>query len=62
MTWTFTVPNTDIAYLNYGQSLTQVYHVAVNDGHGGITSQDVTVTMHGALPDTADIIRYHARK
>ena len=54
VTWTFTVPDTDIAYLNYGQSLTQVYHVAVNDGHGGITSQDVTVTMHGALPDTAN--------
>jgi VCBS repeat-containing protein len=45
--WHFTVNNSDIQFLAQGQSLTQVYTVAVADDHGAAATQDITVTING---------------
>ena len=45
--WSFTVSDSAINYLKAGQSLTQKYDVAIDDGHGGTTMQTVTVTLVG---------------
>ncbi len=39
--------NASTNFLNGGETLTLVYHVAVDDGHGGTATQDVTVTILG---------------
>jgi VCBS repeat-containing protein len=46
--WTFTVSDSAIDYLKSGQTLTQVYDVKIDDGHGGTVVQTVTVTIAGA--------------
>jgi len=45
--WQFSVANAAVQFLGAGETRTQVYTVTVNDGHGGTTSQDVTVTITG---------------
>jgi VCBS repeat-containing protein len=45
--WNFALANSSTNFLNGGETLKLVYHVAVNDGHGGTTTQDVTVTILG---------------
>src|SRR5258708_1391838 len=45
--WTYSVNDSAIQYLASGQSLTQIYTVTINDGHGGTASTNVTVTING---------------
>ncbi|MCK1387443.1 VCBS domain-containing protein [Bradyrhizobium sp. 21] len=45
--WNFAFPNSSANFLNGGETLKLVYHVAVDDGHGGTTTQDVTITVLG---------------
>ncbi|SEM32948.1 VCBS domain-containing protein [Bradyrhizobium sp. OK095] len=45
--WSFAFPNASANFLNGGETLKLVYHVAVDDGHGGSTTQDVTITILG---------------
>ena len=47
MAWNFQVANDAIQYLGQGDSLTQTYAVSVNDGHGGVASQNVAITING---------------
>jgi VCBS repeat-containing protein len=46
--WTFSVEDADIDFLEDGETLVQTYTVEIDDGNGGTTSQDVTVTITGA--------------
>ncbi|MFF7398832.1 retention module-containing protein, partial [Achromobacter sp. NPDC008082] len=48
-TWTYNLANTNPAVqaLGAGESLTETFTVTVNDGHGGVTTQQVTVTING---------------
>ncbi|MGO4402115.1 retention module-containing protein, partial [Achromobacter sp. PAB15] len=48
-TWTYNLTNTNPAVqaLGAGESLTETFTVTVNDGHGGVTTQAVTVTING---------------
>jgi len=58
LTWTYSVDNSAVQYLAAGQTVTQVYRVTVDDGHGGTVYRDVTITVTGtndapvANPDT----------
>ena len=47
--WSFTLPDNDpvLQSLAVGQTITQVYTVTFDDGHGGTVSQDVTVVITG---------------
>jgi VCBS repeat-containing protein len=47
--WKFTLPDNDptLQSLAAGQTLTQVYTITINDGHGGTVDQDITVTITG---------------
>jgi VCBS repeat-containing protein len=45
--WSFSAPDSALDFLAAGQTQVQTYTVAVNDGHGGIASQVVTVTLTG---------------
>ncbi|WP_420809164.1 VCBS domain-containing protein [Bradyrhizobium zhanjiangense] len=47
--WTFTLDDNDpvLQSLAEGQTITQVYTVTVDDHHGGMVTQDVTVTITG---------------
>ncbi|TGX52810.1 tandem-95 repeat protein [Sphingomonas gei] len=56
--WHFAVDDSTIDFLDEGETLTQVYTVTVDDGHGGTATQDVTVTITGEAdnlpPDAVD--------
>src|SRR5262249_22082759 len=45
--WTFSVSDKAVEFLAAGQTLTQTYTVLVADNNGGLTSQDVTITITG---------------
>src|SRR6266567_2075469 len=47
--WSFTLNDSNpvLQSLAVGQTITQVYTVTIDDGHGGTVSQDVTVTITG---------------
>src|SRR3954447_9527357 len=45
--WDFAFSNTAASFLGGGETLTLVYHVAVNDPAGGTATQDVTITIVG---------------
>jgi T1SS-143 domain-containing protein len=45
--WTFSVADDATDFLSAGEKLTQTYTVKVADGHGGLASQDVVVTITG---------------
>ncbi len=49
VSWTFTIDANDpmLQSLAEGQTITQVYTVTFDDHHGGIVSQDVTITITG---------------
>ena len=55
--WSFSAPDSYFDYLADGEMVTLAYTVEVDDHHGGITSQDVVVTVKGSndAPDIADI-------
>lgn len=46
--WSFMVSDSAINYLKAGQTLTQLYDVTIDDGHGGTAIQTVTITINGA--------------
>ena len=50
--WIYSVSDAAAASIPAGQSVTQTYVVTINDGYGGVTSQNVTVTIHGATVST----------
>lgn len=56
--WHFAVDDSAIDFLDEGETLTQTYTVSIDDGNGGTTAQDVTVTITGEAdnlpPDAAD--------
>ena len=47
MSWTFTVDNAALATLTSGERIQQVYTVQIDDGHGGVATQDVTINLVG---------------
>ncbi|MGJ4953912.1 VCBS domain-containing protein [Bradyrhizobium sp. HKCCYLS20291] len=47
VSWTYQVDNSSIQFLQAGQTVTEIYAVTVSDGHGGQTTQTVTVTVTG---------------
>ncbi|WP_375777440.1 VCBS domain-containing protein [Bradyrhizobium sp. ma5] len=46
--WTFSVADQNFDYLAVGESLTLTYTVKIDDHHGGVISQPVTITITGA--------------
>jgi VCBS repeat-containing protein len=46
--WSFSVSDGAIDYLKAGQTLTQLYDVALDDGQGGSATQTITITLVGA--------------
>ena len=46
--WHFSVDNAEIQFLAQGQSITQIYTVAVTDHAGATTYQDISVTLNGS--------------
>ncbi|WP_426529214.1 VCBS domain-containing protein [Bradyrhizobium sp. McL0615] len=55
--WSFSAPDSYFDYLADGQSVTLTYTVEVDDHHGGVTSQDIVVTVNGSndAPEIANI-------
>ena len=56
--WTFSAPDHYFDYLADGETVTLTYTVQVDDHHGGVTTQDVAVTVTGTndAPDvSADV-------
>ena len=45
--WSFSAQDKSFDYLAVGQTVTLTYTVQVDDGHGGITTQNVTITVTG---------------
>ncbi len=45
--WTFSAQDKNFDYLAAGETLTLTYTVQVDDGHGGVVSQPVTITVTG---------------
>ncbi|HZL31902.1 MAG TPA: FecR domain-containing protein [Pseudolabrys sp.] len=48
--WTFTVDNAAVQGLNGDQRVSEVYTVQIDDGHGGVVTQGVTIVI-GGTPD-----------
>jgi VCBS repeat-containing protein len=46
--WTFEAADGALDDLQAGQVLTQVYTIQIDDGHGGVVSRDVTITITGS--------------
>jgi VCBS repeat-containing protein len=46
--WDFNVSDAALDSLDEGETLTQIYTIQIDDGHGGTASQDVTITITGA--------------
>ena len=55
--WSFSAPDSYFDYLADGEAVTLTYTVEVDDHHGGVTSQDVVITVTGSndAPVIADI-------
>jgi VCBS repeat-containing protein len=53
--WTFTVDNAAVQGLNGDQRVSEVYTVRIDDGHGGVVTQDVTIVI-GGMPDAPTIV------
>ncbi|ALM83284.1 retention module-containing protein [Bordetella sp. N] len=45
--WTYTLNNASAQSLSSGDKPTETFTVSVNDGHGGVTTQQVTVAVQG---------------
>ncbi|GJD56374.1 VCBS domain-containing protein [Methylobacterium dankookense] len=59
VTWTFKVNDAALDGLQEGQKVVQDYDITIDDGHGGVTTQTVSVTLTGAKdggPPTEDQI------
>ncbi|MFG1339985.1 VCBS domain-containing protein [Xanthobacter autotrophicus] len=54
--WSYAVNTDAIAYLDAGQSRTETFTLTLDDGHGGIITKDVTVTLNGI--DDAPVLIY----
>jgi VCBS repeat-containing protein len=52
--WTYSVPDSAFDFLAEGEILTLTYSATVNDGHGGVVTKPITVTVTGTN-DTPDI-------
>jgi VCBS repeat-containing protein len=46
--WTYDIDNVKAQSLAAGQTVTETYTVAIDDGHGSTTTQDVVITITGA--------------
>jgi VCBS repeat-containing protein len=46
--WTYTVNDSALNYLAAGQVVTQIYTVTINDGKGGIVTQDIKIAITGS--------------
>ena len=46
--WSFSAPDSYFDYLAHGEAVTLTYTVEVDDHHGGVTSQDVVITVNGS--------------
>ena len=55
VTWSYDLPDNSFDFLAAGETLTLTYTATVNDGHGGIVSTPITVTITGTN-DAPDII------
>jgi len=55
--WSFSAPDSYFDYLADGETVMLTYTVQVDDHHGGVTSQDVVITVQGSndAPVIADI-------
>ena len=47
VTWSYQVDNGSVQFLRAGQTVTETYAVTVSDGHGGLATQTITVTITG---------------
>ena len=47
ITWTFTANDSALEQLAAGQTVHEIYTVTLNDQHGGVISQDITITITG---------------
>ena len=47
VSWVFNVEESAIQFLAAGQTLQQIYTISISDGHGGVVTQNVTVTLTG---------------
>ena len=45
--WSFDVVDSKLAFLGAGETLTLTYTASVNDGHGGVATEPLTVTITG---------------
>ena len=57
--WSFSAPDSYFDYLADGEMVTLAYTVEVDDHHGGVTSQDIVVTVNGSN-DAPDDRRHRA--
>jgi len=48
VTWSYLVDNDSVQFLRAGQTVTEIHAVTVSDGHGGLATQTVTVTITGS--------------
>lgn len=55
--WSFSVSDSALDFLKSGQKLTQYYDVNIDDGHGGVAMQTVTVVLNGADDATTKTAR-----
>ena len=46
--WTFSAADKSFDYLAAGETLTLTYTIQVDDHHGGVVSQPVTITITGS--------------
>ncbi|ANW04717.1 VCBS domain-containing protein [Bradyrhizobium icense] len=55
--WSFSAPDSHFDYLANGEAVTLTYTVKIDDHHGGVTWQDIVVTVNGSndAPEIADI-------
>jgi VCBS repeat-containing protein len=47
VTWSYSANDSALQQLSQGQTVIETFTVTVNDGHGGLVSQDVSVTVTG---------------
>ena len=53
-TWTYSIKDSKFDFISKGETLTLNYVARVDDGHGGVVSTPITVSIHGAV-DTNDV-------
>jgi hypothetical protein len=54
VSWTFDVRNGALQHLPAGRTVTQVYHITVDDGHGGKATETVTIRLAGPPASRTD--------